>query len=100
VRDFNPGQRPLWVISGHLPTHFRMSALLPKADIIETRRHVRFVPLADMWRQAAPLFDHLVGKQLHRRRYVETQCLSGLHIDDKLEFGRLLNRQIGGLRPF
>src|SRR5215475_3667954 len=30
------------------PPHFRMSALLPKASITERRRHVRFVPTADI----------------------------------------------------
>jgi hypothetical protein len=77
-----------------------MSALPPKADMGTRPRDVRFVPLADMRKQAASLFDHLVGKQLDRRRHVEPQCLGGLHIDDKLEFGRLLDRQIGRLRTF
>jgi hypothetical protein len=30
-----------------VPLHFRMSALPPKADITESRRHVRLVPSAD-----------------------------------------------------
>ena len=29
-----------------------------------------------------------------------TECRGGASVDDELEFGRLLDRQIGGLRPF
>ena len=39
-----------------------MSALPPKADIIERNRHVRFVPKADSYTATKiDLFDHLVG---------------------------------------
>jgi hypothetical protein len=38
-----------------------MSALPPKADIAERRRHVRFVPKADVLRCGRALFDHFVG---------------------------------------
>jgi hypothetical protein len=39
-----------------------MSALPPKADIVQHGGNVRFVPKADISR----LLDHLVGEQLHR----------------------------------
>src|SRR3974390_1748352 len=39
-----------------------------------------------------PLFDHLVGKLVELCGHLETQSFSGLQIDDKLEFGRLLHR--------
>jgi len=44
-------------------THLRpMSALPPKAHIVECDRHVRFVPKADKVRRSKmALFDHLVG---------------------------------------
>ena len=48
--------------------------------------------------QTAPLFDHLVGAQQERLRDRQAERLGGRKIDDKLESGRLLNRDIAGLR--
>ena len=46
-----------------------MSALPPKADIVERDRHVRFVPKADSCSAAnSTLFDHLVGSGLQCQR--------------------------------
>jgi hypothetical protein len=47
------------------------------------------------WR--LPLLNHLVGATKQRERESETERLSGLHIDDKLNLHRLLYRQIGRL---
>jgi hypothetical protein len=44
-------------------------------------------------------FDHLVGEQLHRIRNREAKGLRSVHVYNKLEFGRLLNRQIGWFLP-
>jgi hypothetical protein len=40
------------------------------------------------------LFDHLVGTGEQWRRHVEAERLGGSQIDDEIEFGRLLYRQI------
>jgi hypothetical protein len=40
------------------------------------------------------LFDHLVGIGEQWRRHVEAERLGGSQIDDEIEFGRLLYRQI------
>jgi hypothetical protein len=77
---------------------FAMSALPPKADIAQHGGNVRFVPKADSaLRQNNVLFDHLVGAGEQRGRDGQAERLRGLEVDDKLEFGRLLNGQIGWL---
>src|SRR5262245_17605703 len=43
-------------------------------------------------------FDHLVGEQLQRGGHLEAERPGGLQVDDKLEFGRPNDRQVGGLR--
>jgi len=48
--------------------------------------------------QKAPLFDHLVGAELDRRRQLDADRLGGLEVDDQLEFGGLLNWKIGRFR--
>jgi hypothetical protein len=46
----------------------------------------------------AELFDHLVGAGEQSRRYGDPKRFSSDQVDDKIELGRLLDRQIGGLR--
>ena len=76
--------------------------------------HVRFTPSSDQIadkgfrqlraqnRTLAPqqnrsLFDHLIGARQQRRRDDHAERLRGFEIDRQFEFGRLRNRQIGGL---
>jgi hypothetical protein len=47
--------------------------------------------------QITKLLDHLVGACEQRGRDGEAERLRGLDIDDKLEFGRLFDRQIAGI---
>ena len=54
------------------------------------------MPIADI----GTLFDHLVDARLHCRRHVEAERLGRLQIDVKLDFGGLLDRQVGGLVAF
>src|SRR5215468_8431753 len=49
---------------------------------------------------STPSFDDLVDAADHRQRDCEAERLGGLHVDDELDFGRLLDRQLGGLLAF
>lgn len=48
----------------------------------------------------AGLFDHLIGAAEQRQRHVDAERLGGLEIDDHLDLGEPLHRQIGGLLAF
>ena len=74
------------------------SGLPREADIFRVRRYVSKVPTTDSCAAAnASLFNHHVGARKQRRRYGEAERPGGLEIDHELEFGRLLDRQIGRL---
>ena len=45
------------------------------------------------------LFDHLVGEHEEVMRNSEAECFGGLEMDDEIKLGRLLDRDVGGLRP-
>ena len=46
------------------------------------------------------LFDHLVGAADQRQRNGEAERLGSLQVDDQLDFGGLLDRQVGRLLAF
>src|SRR6478609_7764149 len=48
---------------------------------------------------STPSFDHLVGAQENRGWKCDAECFGGLEIDDDVEFGRTLDRQIAGFCP-
>jgi hypothetical protein len=50
--------------------------------------------------KTASLFDHLVGAQEEISTDRQSERSRCFEIDDKLEFGGLLNRQVGRLRAF
>src|SRR5215472_1506448 len=48
---------------------------------------------------AASLLDHLIRPQEERLRDRQSEGLGGLEVDDELELGGLLYREVAGLRP-
>src|SRR5262249_1384162 len=69
-----------------------MSAIPPKADICSTSACPLWANSGLM--QKRSLINHLVGTSEYGRWNCEAQCLGGRKIDDKIEFGRLLGREI------
>jgi len=59
-----------------------------KADIGTQSRNVRFVPKADI----RFLFDHVVSASRKCRWDFQSECFSGLQVDDELEVGGLRHR--------
>jgi hypothetical protein len=76
-----------------------MSPALPQTTDIGRRGwQVSSVPRADSCTAAnCVLFDHLVGAGEHRRRHSEAEGLRSNQVDDQIEFGRLLDRNVGRL---
>ena len=83
-------QRLLWVKSGKARSEHIPSGLLTRADVVDAFWHFWFVPLTDI----DLLFDHLVSEGEKRRRHGEAKHPGRLGIDDKLELGRLHDRQV------
>src|SRR5262249_3105758 len=50
--------------------------------------------------QTVSLFDYFVGEQLDRVRHLDAEQSRRLRVDYELEFCRLQDRQVGGLRAF
>jgi hypothetical protein len=49
--------------------------------------------------QFSPLFDDLAGEKQERFRQGQRNRLCGGQVADEVEFGGLLDRDVGGLRP-
>ena len=72
--------------------------LLARAEAGRAGSDAAAPPVSSSRTAASRSFDHLVGAQQERRRQLDADRFGGLEIDDQLKPGRLLDRQIGGLR--
>ena len=72
-------------------------AMAPKAVLRTTGFGL---PLPTRSGHSRGLLDHLVGAREDRWRDRQTERLGGLQIDDELEFGWLLDGQVGRLGTF
>jgi hypothetical protein len=66
--------------------------LLPKADIKQTSREVRKVPISEV----NDSFDHVVGERQQCRGNGNAERFRGFEIDHEGKLARLLDRKIAG----
>ena len=99
IAGFPPGLCRLGVMNLAFAISVVRPLTLQDSPRKRTFRIDRFVPLAAVSNRskADNLFDHLVGAADQRQRNGKAEGLGSLQVDDQLDFGGLLDRQIGRL---
>src|SRR6516165_10011224 len=87
----------LWVKSGHSAVSERCP-LYPQKQTLRSANAMS--ALCQKRTLERRLFDNLVGTAKQRWRYGEAECFGSLEVDDQLDGGRRLHRQIGRLLAF
>jgi len=96
----------------HFDAAERAPSTASKADMTPSNCDVRFTPESGhsptrsgclLWAKSGhqlELFDHLVGASEQRRGYGEGERFCRLYIDQELELGRLINRDVARFGSF
>jgi hypothetical protein len=97
--------RTAWGVKlGHRRDVRCKTALPPKAEVHRRPCYVAKVPKPAVSRcsnsraRKAELFDYFVGAGKHCRGYFESERLGSGQVDDEIELGWLLDRQVARLR--
>src|SRR5262245_10046205 len=85
-----------WLVAGGGTIQEREVANLKPFATFDAKSADSTGPFSMLITRAAS-FDHLVGARKHRRRYFKTKHFRRFEIDDQLELGRRLHRQVGRL---
>ena len=87
---------PLWVKSRHVQRK-RSCPLYPQSRHVQCTRRCPLCAKSELMHRSKQhlLFDHIVGTGEQRGRDFEAKRLRGFEIDHQLEFGWLLDRQVG-----
>src|ERR1700730_17946121 len=79
--------------------HLSYSCAAPCGPAILVTQDPKAVIVASQQNATRNSFDYLVSAQQERFRYLEAERLGGREIDDEIELGRLLDRDVARLRP-
>src|SRR5215470_19071843 len=81
-------------------THSRARSHQDGADLRADRSTAYLVSCIRVCSAHGNSLDHLVGECEHLVWNLEAECLRGLEVNHQLEFGRPLDRHVGGLFAF
>ena len=95
---------PMSALGHSRPSHF--VPVLNNVRYASDSDHSRYESELTLWaksdceqEQTPRLFDHLVGSGEQSWRNGQAKRFGGFEVDDKIEFGRLFDRNIGRLAP-
>ena len=80
-------------------THSRARSHQDGADLRADRSTAYLVSCIQVRSAHGNSLDHLVGEREELVRYGQAERLCGRQIDDQIEFGRLLDRNVARVRP-
>jgi hypothetical protein len=92
--DDRKGRRPK---DGSVLAVLSWMLITPRRGAPGRRQHRQAAGVQDLSASGLRLFDHLISSPQECRRNGNAQRIGGFEIDDQLELGRLLDRDVGHL---